>query len=54
MPGRDGYDLMRSLRRRGITTPAIALTAFARAEDRIRVLQAGFQTHLSSRSSLRN
>jgi CheY-like chemotaxis protein len=46
MPGRDGYDLIRTLRRNGVTTPAIALTAFARAEDRIRSLQAGFQTHL--------
>ena len=31
---------------RGIKTPAIALTAFARAEDRIRSIQAGFQSHL--------
>ena len=51
MPGRDGYDLISSVRcqqaERGGTTPAIALTAFARPEDRIRVLAAGFQMHLA-------
>jgi signal transduction histidine kinase len=46
MPGTDGYEFMRGIRTRGIKTPAIALTAFARAEDRIRSLQAGFQSHL--------
>jgi PAS domain S-box-containing protein len=46
MPGQDGYAFMRKLRHRGIKTPAIALTAFARAEDRVRSIQAGFQTHL--------
>lgn len=46
MPGTDGYEFMRGIRSRGIKTPAIALTAFARAEDRIRSLQAGFQSHL--------
>ena len=51
MPGRDGYDLISTVRRqqveRGGGTPAIALTAFARPEDRIRVLAAGFQMHLA-------
>ena len=51
MPGRDGYDLISTVRRqqaeRGGATPAIALTAFARPEDRIRVLAAGFQMHLA-------
>ena len=51
MPGRDGYDLISTVRRqqaeRGGRTPAIALTAFARPEDRIRVLAAGFQMHLA-------
>ncbi|MDB5385874.1 MAG: sensor hybrid histidine kinase [Planctomycetaceae bacterium] len=46
MPGQDGYEFMQSIRRQGIKTPAIALTAFARAEDRIRSIQAGYQTHL--------
>jgi signal transduction histidine kinase/CheY-like chemotaxis protein len=47
MPGTDGYAFIRGLRRRGVTTPAVALTAFARAEDRIRSIQAGFQFHLA-------
>jgi PAS domain S-box-containing protein len=47
MPGTDGYAFMREMRQRGVTTPAVALTAFARAEDRIRSIQAGFQFHLA-------
>ena len=51
MPGEDGYDLIRRLRLRdanhGGSLPAIALTAFARGEDRERALRAGYQTHLS-------
>jgi signal transduction histidine kinase/CheY-like chemotaxis protein len=46
MPERDGYDFMREVRTQGCKTPAIALTAFARAEDRIRSIQSGYQTHL--------
>jgi signal transduction histidine kinase len=46
MPGRDGYDLIREARRRGDQTPAVAVTAFARAEDRLRALRAGFQGHV--------
>jgi signal transduction histidine kinase/CheY-like chemotaxis protein len=46
MPGQDGYDLIREIRRRGVRIPAVALTAFARSEDRIRSLQAGYQAHL--------
>jgi signal transduction histidine kinase len=46
MPYQDGYEFMREIRQRGITTPAVALTAFARAEDRIRSIQAGYQSHL--------
>jgi signal transduction histidine kinase/ActR/RegA family two-component response regulator len=50
MPEMDGYTLLRSLRALSIDqgggTPAIALTAFAREEDRQRALQAGFQRHL--------
>jgi CheY-like chemotaxis protein/nitrogen-specific signal transduction histidine kinase len=46
MPGQDGYEFIKNARRKGVKTPAIALTAFARSEDRIRALQAGFQTHL--------
>jgi len=50
MPERDGYDLIhkvRSLPRdRGGDIPAAALTAFARAEDRRNLLNAGFSMHL--------
>jgi signal transduction histidine kinase len=46
MPIQDGYDFMRILRAQGLRTPAVALTAFARAEDRIRSIQAGYQMHL--------
>jgi signal transduction histidine kinase/CheY-like chemotaxis protein len=50
MPGMDGYEFMRRVRRlppeRGGRTPAVALTAYARAEDRRRALRAGYQMHL--------
>jgi len=47
MPNQDGFDFIRQLRERpGLaSTPAVALTAFARAEDRTRALNAGFQAH---------
>ena len=49
MPGRDGYELIRVIRRDlGPTQlPAIALTAFARPEDAVRAHDAGFQMHLA-------
>ena len=51
MPGEDGYDLIRRVRElpaeRGGRTPAAALTAFARGEDRRRALRAGFQMHVA-------
>jgi signal transduction histidine kinase/CheY-like chemotaxis protein len=51
MPGRDGYQLMREVRALpaagGGKTPAIALTAFARTEDRTRAMLAGFQVHVA-------
>ncbi len=46
MPGQDGYEFMRTARKNGLRTPAIALTAFARSEDRLRSIQAGYQAHL--------
>ena len=46
MPEQDGYEFMRAVRDRGDQTPAIALTAFARSEDRIRSIQSGYQMHL--------
>ena len=51
MPGMDGYDFIRRLRSSAEPSvrdvPAAALTAFARAEDRTRALQSGFEMHLS-------
>ncbi|RKP46624.1 response regulator [Pararobbsia silviterrae] len=51
MPGQDGYELIRQLRIRdaslGRLTPAAALTAQARSEDRKRALMAGFQSHVA-------
>jgi signal transduction histidine kinase/CheY-like chemotaxis protein len=51
MPGIDGYQFIRDLRLRpsqqGGAVPAVALTAYARTEDRLRALRAGFQLHLS-------
>ncbi|MGH9901582.1 MAG: ATP-binding response regulator [Pyrinomonadaceae bacterium] len=50
MPEEDGYSLIAKVRAlpagRGGQTPAAALTAYTRAEDRMRVLRAGFQIHL--------
>ena len=49
MPDQDGYDFIRQVRSRvaAKTLPAVALTAFARSEDRRRALLAGFQTHVA-------
>jgi PAS domain S-box-containing protein len=50
MPKVDGYQLIRKLRAeesRSERIPALALTAFARAEDRKRSLIAGYQAHLA-------
>jgi len=51
MPDEDGYALIRQVRERpaaqGGCIPAAALTAYARAEDRLRALEAGYQTHLA-------
>src|SRR5947209_2584427 len=51
VPFEDGYSLIRKVRARqadqGRDVPAVALTAYARTEDRERALEAGFQTHLA-------
>jgi signal transduction histidine kinase len=50
MPEHDGYEFISRVRTAGYTAkmmPAIALTAFARPEDRYRALLTGFQSHLS-------
>ncbi|MBH8573881.1 PAS domain S-box protein [Nostocaceae cyanobacterium CENA369] len=50
MPQEDGYALIRKLRalsqEQGGKIPAVALTAYARAEDRTQALLAGFQLHV--------
>ena len=50
MPEEDGYSLISKIRalpaEQGGQIPAAALTAYARAEDRLRVLRSGFQFHL--------
>jgi PAS domain S-box-containing protein len=51
MPGETGYDLIQKVRalprEQGGLTPAIALTAYAHPDDRVRALAAGFQWHLA-------
>jgi PAS domain S-box-containing protein len=50
MPGMDGYQLIRKIRARtpeqGGWIPAVALTAYAKAEDRVRAISAGFNMHV--------
>jgi CheY-like chemotaxis protein len=50
MPGQSGHDLIRMVRAlpadQGGQTPAIALTAYARTQDRLKILSAGFQMHV--------
>jgi PAS domain S-box-containing protein len=51
MPGEDGYAVIRKIRQLGAkdggNIPAIALTAFARSEDRRRAILSGFQMHIA-------
>jgi len=51
MPGKDGYVLIRKVKdlevELGTRIPAIALTAYARVEERREALLAGFQIHLT-------
>ena len=51
MPGEDGYAFIRRVREwereSGQRVPAVALTAYARSEDRIRALLAGYQVHVA-------
>jgi CheY-like chemotaxis protein len=50
MPGEDGYSLIQRIRESNNASyrriPAVALTAFARTEDRFRALQAGYNMHV--------
>jgi CheY-like chemotaxis protein len=51
MPNEDGYAFIKRVRQldsnRAQKIPAVALTAYATDEDRIRALEAGFQTHVA-------
>jgi len=48
LPDVDGYDFIRTIReKRKSRIPAIALTAMARVEDRLKALTAGYQMHVS-------
>jgi signal transduction histidine kinase len=51
MPEEDGFSLISRLRElpaeKGGSIPAVALTAYARAEDRIQALRSGFQMHIA-------
>jgi hypothetical protein len=51
MAEEDGYSLIEKVRAAGLVTPAIALTAYARPEDRARAMTAGFQAHLAKPAS---
>jgi CheY-like chemotaxis protein len=47
----DGFELIKRIRQSPVRAvreiPAAALTAYARAEDRMKTLQSGFQMHLA-------
>ncbi len=51
MPDKDGYTLIREIRQgeqgRGKHIPAVALTAYARVQDRMQAIMAGFNTHIA-------
>jgi PAS domain S-box-containing protein len=47
MPGQDGHEFIRRVRAAGKEIPAVALTAFARREDKERALLAGYQAHVA-------
>ena len=52
MPEQDGYELIKEVRQmesadHTARVPALALTAYAKAEDRVRALTGGYQVHLA-------
>ena len=52
MPEQDGYEFIKNVREmesadHAARIPALALTAYAKAEDRVRALASGYQVHLS-------
>jgi len=57
MAGMDGYTLIRQVReeegKQGEHMPAIALTAYARVQDRIQAIAAGYNTHVAKPVDIR-
>jgi CheY-like chemotaxis protein len=51
LPDGNGHDLLRELRSRGHTFPAIALSGYGREDDIRRSREAGFATHLTKPAS---
>ncbi len=47
MPNEDGYTLIRHVREKGSSVPAVAITAYTRQEDQTKVRDAGFQRHVA-------
>jgi CheY-like chemotaxis protein len=51
MPKMDGYELIQRIRQQEEGTdkriPAVALTAYARVQDRMQAIMAGFSTHIA-------
>jgi CheY-like chemotaxis protein len=51
MPKTDGYALIRQIRKQeegsGRKIPAVALTAYARVQDRMQAIMSGFSTHVA-------
>lgn len=47
LPGMDGFEVLRALRRRGSTTPVLMLTARSEVEDRVGALDVGADDYMS-------
>jgi CheY-like chemotaxis protein len=47
MPGMDGYELVKLLRKRGIDSPIVALSGYGLADDKQQARDAGFTAHLT-------
>ena len=52
MPGMDGYEVARQLRRRQPQTRLVALSGWGQSEDKLRAREAGFDTHLTKPADL--